>query len=163
MKSAQNEKLVLMVRTGLLAALICLLTALLHIPTPNGYIHCGDAVIFLAAATLPLPYAVAAAAFGGAMADFLTGYAAYILPTFLIKGAIAAVFSKIGGSALISRRRVMACVVCGIISIMGYYAAAVILYGNAAAQILETVPANLVQAAASSVLYFAIARVTQPT
>ena len=116
-QSEKNEKLLRIVRTGLLAAMICLLTALLHIPTPNGYIHCGDAVIYLAAATLPLPYAIAAAAVGGAMADFLSGYAVYILPTFLIKGVLAAAFQKVGGEEFVSRRKVAACVVCCLISV----------------------------------------------
>lgn len=53
----ENEKLVNMVYAGLFAALTALLTAVLHIPVGNGYVHCGDAVIYLAAAMLPLPYA----------------------------------------------------------------------------------------------------------
>lgn len=160
-QSEKNAKLLRIVRTGLMAAMVCLLTALLHIPTPNGYIHCGDAVIYLAAATLPLPYAVAAAAVGGAMADFLSGYAAYILPTFLIKGILAAAFQKVGGEELVSRRKVMACVVCCLITVIGYWAAAVMLYGNPTAQVLETVPANLMQGVGSALLYFGIARVVK--
>lgn len=160
-QSEKNAKLLRIVRTGLMAAMICLLTTLLHIPTPNGYIHCGDAVIYLAAATLPLPYAVAAAAVGGAMADFLSGYAAYILPTFLIKGILAAAFQKVGGEELVSRRKVMACVVCCLITVVGYWAAAVVLYGNPTAQVLETVPANLMQGVGSALLYFGIARVVK--
>ena len=160
-QSEKNAKLLRIVRTGLMAAMICLLTALLHIPTPNGYIHCGDAVIYLAAATLPLPYAVAAAAVGGAMADFLSGYAVYILPTFLIKGVLAAAFQKVGGEEFVSRRKVAACVVCCLISVIGYWAAAVILYGNPMAQLLETVPANLMQGVGSALLYFGIARVVK--
>ena len=34
-----------LVRAGLFAALTALLTASLHIPAANGYLHCGDAVI----------------------------------------------------------------------------------------------------------------------
>ena len=53
----EHEKLRYMVRAGMFAALITLMTAVLHIPVGNGYIHCGDAVIFLAAVSLPVPYA----------------------------------------------------------------------------------------------------------
>ena len=51
-----------MVMCGLLAAIICLTTAyIFHIPLGgnNGYVHIGDAFIFLAAAILPTPYAIA--------------------------------------------------------------------------------------------------------
>ena len=53
--------------TALFAAMICLTTAyLFHIPvgTAGGYIHLGDAFIYLAAAFLPTPYAMAAAGIG---------------------------------------------------------------------------------------------------
>ena len=82
----ENEKLRYLARAGMFAAMTALLTATLHIPVGNGYIHCGDAVIFLAAALLPMPYAVGASAIGGMMADVLSGYPSYALPTFLIKG-----------------------------------------------------------------------------
>ena len=76
----ENEKLLNMVKAGVFAAMTALLTATLHIPVGNGYIHCGDAVIFLAAAMLPLPYAVGASAVGGMLADVLSGYPVYALP-----------------------------------------------------------------------------------
>lgn len=155
-----NDKLLRMVRTGLLASLICLLTALLHIPTPNGYIHCGDAVIYLAATQLPLPYAVCASAIGGAMADFLSGYPLYILPTFLIKALLALCFSLIAGEETASfRRKTAACIVCTVVSVAGYWLAAVILFGNPTAQLLETMPANLIQGIGSGILFFAISAV----
>ena len=38
----------------------------------GGYIHLGDALIYLAAVLLPAPYAMAAGAIGGGLADLLT-------------------------------------------------------------------------------------------
>ena len=155
-----NEKLLRMVRAGLFASLICLLTALLHIPTPNGYIHCGDAVIYLAAVLLPMPYAVCAAAIGGAMADLFTGYLVYIPATFVIKALLAGCFGKIAGGETVSfRRKLLACMVCTAVSVVGYWLAAVILYGNAVAQLAETVPANVIQGIGSGILYFAVSAV----
>lgn len=55
--------------TGLMAAMITLMTAYIcHIPIGlnGGYLHFGDSLIYLAAALLPTPYALAAAAIGGA-------------------------------------------------------------------------------------------------
>ncbi len=141
-----------------MAALICLLTAVLHIPVPNGYLHCGDAMVYLAAVTLPMPYAVCASAVGGAMADLLSGYPMYIFPTFLIKAAMAFCFAKICEKQAegTHRREITASVVCCVISVAGYWAAAAVLYGNAAAQALETMPMNLIQGIVSAALYFAV-------
>lgn len=153
----ENDKLIYTVQAGLFAALTALLTAALHIPVGNGYIHCGDAVIYLAAALLPLPFAVGAAAVGGMLADVLSGYAVYALPTFLIKGLLALTFSRIGGTRKLEPRRILAMVVCGLISVLGYWVTAVILYGGWKAQFLGTVPGNCVQAVGSGIVYAGIA------
>lgn len=146
-----------MVYAGLFAALTALLTAVLHIPVGNGYVHCGDAVIYLAAAMLPLPYAAGAAAGGGALADVLSGYAVYALPTFIIKAMLAAVFSAVGGTQMLEKRRILAMILCGLVSVTGYWLTAVILYGGWAAQFIETVPGNCMQAIASGIVYAVIA------
>lgn len=146
-----------MVYAGLFAAMIALLTATLHIPIGNGYIHCGDAVIYLAAATLPMPYAVGASAVGGMLADVLSGYPSYALPTFLIKGLLALIFSRIGGGHAVDKRRVFAMIACGIITVVGYWVTAVILYGGWQAQFLGTVPGNCVQAVGSGIVYAVVA------
>lgn len=153
----ENEKLVNMVYAGLFAALTALLTAVLHIPVGNGYVHCGDAVIYLAAVMLPLPYAAGAAAVGGALADVLSGYAVYALPTFIIKAMLAAVFSAVGGTQMLEKRRILAMILCGLVSVTGYWLTAVILYGGWAAQFVETVPGNCMQAIASGIVYAVIA------
>ena len=156
-KNKENEKLVYMVYAGLFAALTALFTASLHIPVGNGYIHCGDAVIYLAAAMLPMPYAIGASAVGGMLADLLSGYPMYALPTFLIKGLLALVFSLIGGKRPVDLRRIMGLTACGIVSVTGYWVTAVILYGGWAAQFIGTVPGNCVQAIGSGVVYAAAA------
>lgn len=155
--NADENKLLNIVRAGIFAAMTTLLTALLHIPVGNGYIHCGDALIYLAAAMLPLPYAVCAGAVGGMMADILSGYAVYALPTLLIKGLLALTFSLIGGEKLFSVRRILAGTVCGVITVVGYYLTAVFLYGGWRAQLAATVPGDSIQAAASCILYTAAA------
>ncbi|HAG13922.1 MAG TPA: TIGR04002 family protein [Ruminococcus sp.] len=152
----ENEKLRYLARAGMFAAMTALLTATLHIPVGNGYIHCGDAVIFLAAALLPMPYAVGASAIGGMMADVLSGYPSYALPTFLIKGMLALTFSLIGGSRYLDKKRIAALFVCGIISIIGYWLTAVVLYGGFFAQFIGTVPGNAIQAIGSGIVYAVI-------
>ncbi|MBP0966456.1 MAG: ECF transporter S component [Oscillospiraceae bacterium] len=155
----EHEKLRYLVRAGMFAALTALLTAALHIPVGSGYIHCGDAVIYLAAVSLPAPYAIGASAIGGMFADVLSGYPAYALPTFLIKGLLALAFAKCSGSS--GGRQFLAAAVCGIISVIGYWVTAVILYGGWAAQFAATVPGNLIQAAASGIVYAVIVTAKQ--
>ena len=78
--------------TGLMAALICVLTMFPHIPIPagSGYIHLGDGMILLAAMVVG-PLAIPAAAIGSALADLFSGYALYAPATFAIKGLVALV------------------------------------------------------------------------
>ena len=60
-----------LVITAIMAAMVTLMTAYIcHVPTGinEGYIHFGDALIYIAAAILPAPYAMAAGAIGGGMA-----------------------------------------------------------------------------------------------
>ena len=60
--------------TGLFAAMITVMTAYIcHIPygANGGYIHFGDALIYMAAVFIPRPNALTAAAKGGGLGDFL--------------------------------------------------------------------------------------------
>lgn len=149
-----NIKLRTLAKTAMMTALICLLTATLHIPSGHGYIHMGDAMIYLAAAILPMPYAVCAAAIGGAMADLISGYAVYVLPTICIKALLALTCSLIGGKRLFCVRRVISSAVCCIVSSVGYWLTEVLLYqGDLWAQLLLTLPGNLIQSIGSAVLF----------
>ena len=158
-----NEKLRYMVRAGMFSALTALMTAVLHIPVGNGYIHCGDAVIFLAALSLPLPYAAGAAAIGGMLADILAGYASYALPTFLIKGMLAVVFSLMCRKQISVKKQIAALIICGLVSVAGYWVTAVVMYGGWAAQFWGTVPGNCIQAAGSGVVYAVLAAAMRNT
>lgn len=145
--------------TGLFAALIFLVTAyVLHIPTPatGGYVHLGDAFVYLAASMLPAPLAVAAAGIGEGLSDLLTGSAAYALPTLVIKSAMALCFSA-RTERIVAKRNVAACVAAGVICIGGYYVTEAFFYKNLATPLVE-IPANLVQAAASAAVFLLLGR-----
>lgn len=149
----------LTVLTALFAALIFVVTAyLFHIPTPvtGGYIHLGDAFLYLAASILPAPYAVAAGGIGEALSDGLTGSAVYALPTFLIKSAMALCFTA-SAKTILTRRNFVACAAAGAICVGGYYLTEVFLLGSFAAPAAE-IPGNLIQAAASGVIYLLLGR-----
>ncbi len=140
--------------TALFAALIFLVTAyILHIPTPatGGYIHLGDAFLYLAASVLPTPLAVAAGGIGEALSDALTGSVVYAVPTLVIKSAMVLCFSAVG-KKFITKRNIFASVLAGVICIAGYYLTEVIIYRNFVSPLVE-IPANLIQAGASAAIY----------
>ena len=79
--------------SGILSALVFVITAYLHIPTYNGYVHCGDGVIFLAACVLPMPYSIIVGALGAMLADLLTGFAIWAPGSMIIKGLLVLLFT----------------------------------------------------------------------
>ncbi len=91
-RKSQSRPLVL---AALFAAAVAATTAyVLHIPLPTGgYVHVGDALIYLAACLLPLPWAMAAGAVGGAVADLLTA-PLWAPATFVIKALICLPFTR---------------------------------------------------------------------
>lgn len=159
MRNGVSRRTGRMVVTALFAALIFLVTAyVLHIPTPatGGYIHLGDAFVYLAAAMLPPPYAVAAAGIGEGLADLLTGSAAFALPTLLIKSLMALCFTAHGKSILV-RRNLLACAAAGVICVGGYYLTEVVLCRSFLVPVAE-IPGNLIQAGASAVAFLLLGR-----
>ncbi len=140
--------------TGLLAALITLFTAyILHIPMGfnGGYIHLGDALIYLAAVLLPAPYAMAAGAIGGGLADLLTA-PMWAPATVIIKILVVIPFTS-HHSKIITKRNIVAPLIAMLISITGYYLAEVILYGKEAA-FLISVTTNLIQGVGSAAVFY---------
>ena len=117
-----------LVLTALFAALIFVATYSIKMPLAQGYIHFGDAFIYITACLLPLPYAAVAAAFGGALSDALSGYAIYIIPTLIIKALLVIPFTC-KKEKLINTRNILAPILAGVIGLLGYFTAETILYG----------------------------------
>jgi len=148
-----------MALSGLLAAMTFVVT-MIHVPTGNGYTHAGDGVIYLAASILPMPYAVAASAIGGLMADGLSGAAIWIPATIIIK-AVTALFFSSKTEKIVCTRNIIGIIPSFIICVLGYsiYEAIFILgdfswavFGAAMTQL----PSYIVQIAASSILYITV-------
>ena len=144
---------------ALFAALVFVATAYLpRIPTVNGYVHLGDTFVFLCASLLPMPYAVAASALGGGMADLMTGYAIWAPASFIIKG-LTAFFFTARGKKILCVKNFIAIGAAGIICVGGYYLwAALFISGSWAAPVSELLP-NLMQTLVSGVLYVMFAAV----
>ena len=155
-KHRSREKVTHLTVTALFAALICITTAFIfHIPfgINGGYIHLGDTLIYLSAALLPMPYAMAAGAIGGALADLLTA-PLWMPATFIIKAILPIMFTN-KKATIINIQNIVAIFVAGLICIVGYCIAEVILYGSKAA-LFASVTSSLIQAIGSGVLFIVI-------
>lgn len=147
----KNNHTKLICITGIFSALVFVITAYLHIPTYNGYVHCGDGFIILAACILPMPYAVTVGVLGAMLADVLTGYAIWAPGSMVIKGLIALIFSC-KAKKIITARNLLMLLPAALISAAGYYFYEVLITGSFAVA-LTGIPASLVQAVASSIVF----------
>lgn len=120
---------------ALAIAMVCVLTMFPQIPIPLGYMHLGNACILLAGSLLGPVTGLLAGGIGSALADLITGYPQWIVPTLIIKcimgfsaGAIS--HSKAGRAKTASIRTLLASVTAVIIMIGGYFIGGSILYGS---------------------------------
>lgn len=131
---------------GMMAALVFVATYFFKLPVSitQGYIHLGDGFILLSASMLGWA-SVPAAAIGSALADLLGGYTLYILPTFVIKGLVAAVAVW----ALRAKRpywlTVLLLVAAELLMVAGYFVTEWLLLGYGLAAAAGAVAPNLVQ------------------
>ena len=88
-----NSNLKKIIMTALFAALACVATMSIRIPTPGtgGYIHPGDAIVILAGIILGPVYGMLAGGIGSALSDLIGGYFVYVPITLVIKGLVALV------------------------------------------------------------------------
>lgn len=173
-KKNANQTNRTVILTALFAAMTFALTYTIKIPMPGGgYIHTGDAMIYLSACILPTPFAMLAAGIGGAMSDFVGGYTMYILPTLIIKALNAAPFSA-KSEKILTLRNCLCVLGSGAVTVLGYYitkagmlalaaSGETINFGQALTQgttwiaAAANIPENLIQAGGSAVLFFVIA------
>lgn len=151
--SLSHQRILYLTTSALFAALICITTAyILHIPVGanSGYVHVGDAIIYLAASVLPTPYAMIAAGIGGAMADLLTA-PVWAVATFIIKmiNVLPFTWKK---DKIINKRNVIALVISGLITFIGYYIAEGIMFGSWAA-LLASLLSGWIQPLGSAIVF----------
>lgn len=152
-KRTSSEQIRMICITAIFATLITIMTAYVcHIPDPvtGGYIHFGDSLIYLAATLLPTPYAFAAAAIGGGLADLLTA-PMWTIPTILIKMLITLPFTN-KGNKIITIRNVIAPFIAYAISGTGYYLCSKLFFGHEVA-FLTSILGSAVQSLGSGVFF----------
>lgn len=141
--------------SSMLAALCCVATMIIKIPSPlKGYLNLGDCVVLLSGWLLSPGYGFAAAGIGSALADIFSGYVIYAPVTFIIKGimAIVAYFcfkvmhNKLGNFP----SRVVGALLAEIVMIFGYFIFEGFMYGFVPS--LVNIPANITQGIAGFII-----------
>ena len=150
-----NEKTKKLVTAALLAALTCVATMIVKIPSPlKGYLNLGDCVVLLAGWILSPGYGFLAAGLGSGLADVFSGYVIYAPATFLIKGSMALVaffgyymlHKKLGSLA----SAILSGIAAEVLMVLGYFVFEGFLYGFIPS--LVNIPANGVQGVAGVII-----------
>ncbi|HWQ79643.1 MAG TPA: ECF transporter S component [Anaerovoracaceae bacterium] len=154
-KITNKERTMKIILAGLMMAMIVVATMLIVIPTPftNGYIHLGDAMIFLSVLILGWKRGAVAAGVGSALADLLLGYAVWVPWTLVIKGVMGAVMGlfilramqKPGKNILgVPVYQLLGMILAGFFMAAGYFIAGGVIYGNFVTAAMG-IPWNIVQ------------------
>ena len=163
-----DRKLRSLVMASVFAALTCVATMIIKIPTigTNGYVNIGDSIVLLSAWLLGGPYGALAAGIGSALADLLSGYPAYVPGTAVIKFFMALAASSI--FRVLKERGlprflgyVISSVAAETIMVAGYfvYEAAILRYGLAAS---ASIIGNVTQAVSCIVLGLVLIGILYP-
>ncbi|MBR2743582.1 MAG: ECF transporter S component [Clostridia bacterium] len=153
------------IMVSLFAALTCVATMVIRIPSPTGgYINPGDAVVLLSSFLLGPFWGAAAAAIGSSMADLFSGYAIYAPATFIIKGLMALAAGTIALG--MRNKRNVAVLIGGIVAeaimIAGYLVFTAFVLGlgaGALAEVLSNVMQGVFGVIAGGALYGALLKI----
>ena len=150
-----NSKTKKIVMAALMAALACVATMIIKVPSPlKGYINLGDCIVLSAGWLLSPGWGFLAAGLGSGLADILSGYVIYGPATFLIKGLMALVafygFQVLHHKCGDLVSRIISGIAAELVMIVGYFIFAGFLYGFGPAVV--NIPANAVQGVAGIVI-----------
>ena len=150
-----NSKTKKIVITALMAAMVCVATMIIKIPSPlKGYMNIGDCIVLLCGWLLAPAYGFAAAGVGSALADIFSGYIIYAPATFLIKGLMALV--AFACLKLMNKRigkfpsQLVGAVLAETVMMVGYYVFEGFMYGFIPSAV--NIPANVAQGVAGLIL-----------
>lgn len=155
----KTQKIVI---ASMLAALCCVATMIIKIPSPlKGYLNLGDCVVLLCGWLMSPAYGFAAAGIGSALADLFSGYVVYAPATFLIKGIMATIahfcfmgmHQKLGNTPA----KMLGGALAEVEMVFGYFVFEGFMYGFIPSAI--NIPANIVQGAAGLIIGFILVKI----
>lgn len=151
----EESKVKFLTITAIGIALVYVFTAFINVRLPiaaaGGLIHLGNVPLFIFAIIFGKKTGAIAGGIGMGLFDLLSGWGAWAPFTLVI---VALMGFEVG---LITEKKhgyvwnVVAIVLAGVIKVVGYYIAEVILYGNWAAP-MASIPGNLVQIGVAAVI-----------
>lgn len=158
----KTQKIVI---ASMLAALCCVATMIIKIPSPlKGYLNLGDCVVLLSGWILSPTYGFFAAGIGSALADVFSGYLVYAPATFVIKGIMALVthfcfkgMNRLGNTP----SRIIGGALAEIEMVLGYFIFEGFMYGFVPS--LVNVPANGIQGVAGVVFGLILIKIFDKT
>lgn len=142
--------------TGVFAAMVFVTTFFIKVPVASGYVHFGDALIYIGAGIIGGPWAMVAGAIGAGLADLIGGYAIYAPATVIIKALLVLPFMLAckNETKLFSLKSVLMTIPAGVITVGGYFLADMIIDK---AYAFVDIPGNIIQAVGSAVLFIVVA------
>jgi len=154
------------VMASLLAALCCVATMIIKIPSPlKGYLNLGDCVVLLSGWLLGPAYGFAAAGIGSALADIFSGYIVYAPATFVIKGIMAVIayfcFKVMHGKLGNTSSRIIGGVLSEIEMVLGYFVFEGFMYGFVPSVV--NIPANVLQGAIGLIIGIILVKIFDKT
>ncbi len=161
-----KEELRRLTLTGILAALVFVVTSFTKIPLPffytkEAYFHAGDSIIFMASLLVGPWAAGVAAGLGSFLADLYLGAPHYMLASFFIKGGMGFIaglflYGQVKPSVI---RQSLGLVLAGLWMTLGYYVFEVVFFQINWIVNLSTLPVNFAQALLGMVIYLPLSKV----
>lgn len=150
-----NDKLRKTIISGVFTAMIFVLTMFVKFPVASGYVHFGDALVYICASLLG-PWGIVAGAIGEGLADVAGGFAAYFPATVVVKALIALPFAIFNTKSekILSVKSGLFTLISGAITVIGYFLADLIIDKSYA---VVDIPGNIVQALGSAIIFIVIA------
>lgn len=151
--------------TAVFATLVFIGVYSIKIPMPYGYFHMGDSMIILAALMLSKKQGALASGIGAALADLLSGWVIWVIPTFIFKFAMAFTITtmlekhafKLKGRALL----LVSSICGGIVQFIGYGIGWSLMFGKAG--LIAGLPGLCLQIIIGIIIAFIIAEILEKT
>ena len=154
-----DSKIKKMVLTALLAALTCVATMIIQIPSPmNGYVNLGDCFVLLSGWLLGPWLGFAAGGIGSMLADIFLGYPHYA-PRSLAISVLVAMVAVLLYKVLCKKNTYVGLAISGVVSecimVLGYFLYAGLILGKGLmgeVGAIASVPGNCFQAAVGIII-----------
>lgn len=148
----RTKKIIL---SALMAALTCVATIVIQIPThTGGYIHLGDGFVLLSGILLGPILGALSAGIGSMLADILTGYVQWAPATFIIKALAALlvglIYKKIAKKLSLNTyiSILLSGIASGLVVVFGYLAYNTLVLGIAFLAAIASIPTDTLQSVA---------------